>query len=396
MTLNISLKHIFFHEVCRLSVSRRQLLSKKASKTMLSGSPRRLSMRIWRSETAMKLGLITMTEVPSFMNQAVLVRKIFVENGWEVELLRTDQALRYPQQNFDKGIALVPLWARYIWDATRLLAPWFSRTHLLYGPVDGPFQTNISLFQMAQNLRIIVPSEFCRTCLKGNNIPVLDVVPHGINHDDFKFEDIPKYDRLKQLRQRFPDRKILFSNLNPIHRKGFVHLQKALEILHQRIAHKYIFILHTGLEKAKKLNPSITETPNLVIEDQYSKLPFREIALKTVACDVFVFPSLLEGFGEPILEAMAAKKPIVCLDAPAMNELVSEKEAYLFPMTQLREEKWDNGAIAQLHDYDPASLAEAMQHAVEDERESLEKAEAAYKKSLDYDYRKVYSKLVAY
>ena len=50
---------------------------------------------------------------------------------------------------------------------------------------------------------------------------------------------------------------------------------------------------------------------------------------------------------------MAAKRPIVCLDAPAMNELVGHKEAYLFPYSKLKEERWNNGAIAQLFEYHP-------------------------------------------
>lgn len=343
-----------------------------------------------------------MFAVPSFRNQAVLIEKVFKEGGWEVQLMNTDEAMMFPKQKFDKGIALVPLWARYIFDSTRLLAPWFSRTSLLYGPVDGPFQMNVNLFEVAKNFRIVVPSQFCKECLQRNNISVFDVIPHGINHADFIFEDIPKYSRLKTLREKYPNKKILFSNLNPIHRKGFVHLVKALQILNKKIPDKYVFILHTGLAKAQatidglapKDGINLTKIPNLVVEDQYGRLPFREIALKTMACDIFVFPSLLEGFGEPILEAMAAKKPIVCLDAPAMNELVGKEEAWLFPMTELKEEKWQNGAVAQMHDYEPSALAEAMQHAIENEGESSEKAEKAYKKSLDYDYRKVYQKLV--
>jgi len=350
----------------------------------------------------MKLGLITMFAVPSFRNQANLIEKLFKEHGWVVELLNTDEAMKFPKERFDKSIALVPLWARYIFDASRLLAPWFSRSSLLYGPVDGPFQMNLNLFEVAKNFRIAVPSQFCKECLARNEIPVFDVIPHGINHADFNFEDIPKYGRLKRLREQYPNRKILFSNLNPIHRKGFVHLVKALQVLNKKIPDKYVFILHTGLAKAQatinKLAPKdhidLTKIPNLVVEDQYGRMPFRAIAEKTVACDIFVFPSLLEGFGEPILEAMASKKPIVCLDAPAMNELVSDHEAWLFPMTTLKEEKWDNGAIAQMHEYNFEDLAEAMLYAIENEGESSERAEKAYKKSLDYDYRKVYSKLV--
>lgn len=333
--------------------------------------------------------------IPSFKNQAVHIRKVFIEHGWEVEEFDTQTTLNYRKQKFDRGIALVPLWSRYIFEASRLLAPWFSREHILYGPVDGPFQTNITLFTVARNFRIAVPSQFCKDCLAKNDIKVLAVIPHGIDHSDFVFEDSPKYDRFKRLKEKYPNRKILFSNLNPLHRKGFSHLQKALEILHKKIPDKYIFILHTGLERAKKINPTIEKTPNLIIEDQYGMLPFRQIALKTVSCDIYVHPSLNEGFGEPILEAMAAKRAIVCLDAPAMNELVSEKEAWLFPMTELKEEKWSNGAWAQMHYYTPESLADAMQHAIEDEKASQEKAENAFKKSLEYDYRKVYQKLIS-
>jgi len=346
--------------------------------------------------STLRMGLITMTNVPSFMNQAVLIRKLAVEMGYEVEFMNTSEAIQRPKQRYDKCIALVPLWARYIYDASRILAVWFTRSGILYGPVDGPFKTNLALFGVAKQMRIVVPSEFCRRCLLKNELPVLDVVPHGINHSDFEGFDNAKYGRLKRLREEYPDKKILFSNLNPLHRKGFNHLVKALHILHQKIPDKYIFILHTGKATALKYEPKLEKTPNLIIEDQFGKLPFRAIAEKTVACDIYVHPSLNEGFGEPILEAAATKRTIVCLDAPAMNEIVSAKEAWLFPMSHIREEVWQNGAVAQLHEYNPVDLAEAMQHAIEDENESLEKAEKAYKKSLDYDYRKVYSKLIAY
>ncbi|GAI74522.1 unnamed protein product, partial [marine sediment metagenome] len=103
---------------------------------------------------------------------------------------------------------------------------------------------------------------------------------------------------------------------------------------------------------------------------------------------------LLEGFGLPLLEAAAAKRTIVCLDSGPMNEIVGPKEAYLFPYHTVKEERWNNGSIAQLHEYDPADLAFAMETAILEKKESMNKAEAAYTKSLDFDYLKVYTKLV--
>jgi glycosyltransferase involved in cell wall biosynthesis len=42
------------------------------------------------------------------------------------------------------------------------------------------------------------------------------------------------------------------------------------------------------------------------------------------ACDVFVFPSRLEGFGYAVAEAMACGKPVVCTNGSSLPELVVE------------------------------------------------------------------------
>lgn len=46
-------------------------------------------------------------------------------------------------------------------------------------------------------------------------------------------------------------------------------------------------------------------------------------------CDLFVFPSLFEGFGLPLLEAMACGKPVLCSNRASMPEVVG-KAARLF------------------------------------------------------------------
>jgi len=39
---------------------------------------------------------------------------------------------------------------------------------------------------------------------------------------------------------------------------------------------------------------------------------------------LFVFPSHYEGFGLPVLEAMASGTPVVCSDVPALMEIVGD------------------------------------------------------------------------
>jgi glycosyltransferase involved in cell wall biosynthesis len=51
-------------------------------------------------------------------------------------------------------------------------------------------------------------------------------------------------------------------------------------------------------------------------------VPYAELLQLYNACDVFVFPSFYEGFGLPVLEAMACGRAVVCSDASALPEVV--------------------------------------------------------------------------
>lgn len=341
------------------------------------------------------MAIFSLRSAASFRNQSALLYKAAVNAGLECDERDLTQRVIYPKERWDRVVFLAPLWPRYVFDAVRINSPWVTPNFTLYGPVDGPYLLNVTFLKVVNQMKVVTVSQFCRKAMESSGVKVNGVVPHGIDPGDFKFDRTQRYGRLKKLRKKHPGRTIFFTNLNPLHRKGFPHLRKAVEILSKRRPNDFVFILHTGRGKALKYEPRLAKIRNLVIEDAYNVLPFRQIALKTASCDVFVFPSLLEGFGLPILEAMAAKRTIVCLDAPAMNELVSDKEAWLFPMSTVKPEQWKGpGCTAMLHDYDPADLARAMEHAMDHPKESREKAAAAHEKSKKYHYLKVYAPLV--
>jgi len=89
-------------------------------------------------------------------------------------------------------------------------------------------------------------------------------------------------------------------------------------------------------------------------------LPDRLLARYYAAADFFVFPSLYEGFGLPVLEAMQCGAPLLLSHASSIPEVAGENAFY----------------------FDPAS-PESMEHAFDRAMDSPDKVRAHVKKGLE-------------
>ena len=70
------------------------------------------------------------------------------------------------------------------------------------------------------------------------------------------------------------------------------------------------------------LDQQIAACPGRVVRTGH--IDFAELTRTYASADCFLFPSLLEGFGLPPLEAMASGLPVVCSDRPSLPEVVGD------------------------------------------------------------------------
>lgn len=61
------------------------------------------------------------------------------------------------------------------------------------------------------------------------------------------------------------------------------------------------------------------------------RIPDEELPLLYGSAEVFVFPSLYEGFGWPPLEAMACGTPVICSNASSLPEVVGDAAVLIDP-----------------------------------------------------------------
>ncbi len=180
---------------------------------------------------------------------------------------------------------------------------------------------------------IAVPSEATRKTL----IELLGVPEERVRKVTFsidpRFAPVSDEELLAETREvlDLPSRFVLFvGNLEP--KKGILVLLEAFVQLKQRrdlphsllIAGKRGWLYRDILRRAQE--PEMQRFVRLLgyVEDRL--LP----ALYSLA-EVFVLPSFYEGFGLPVLEAMACGTPVICSDAGALAE-VAHGAARIVPM----------------------------------------------------------------
>ena len=209
----------------------------------------------------------------------------------------------------------------------------------------------------------------------------VDVVACGVDEDFRPVEESRVLDELRKKRNLPPQMLLFVGTIEP--RKNLVTLLEAYSVLKARVDPPPLVIVGP---KGWRNEEVLARAEKLQLVDDVlfpGYIPRDELPLWYNAAEVFVYPSLYEGFGLPPLEAMACGTPVVVSDTSALPEVVGDAGLLVEPS-------------------DAEGMALAMQRALTDRdlrrtlrKNGLERARRYTWRRAAQDTVKVYDRAVA-
>jgi glycosyltransferase involved in cell wall biosynthesis len=180
--------------------------------------------------------------------------------------------------------------------------------------------------------RIVAVSHFTRNVLL-ERFPVegekVKVIYHGL---DSRFAADISPEEVGGVRQKYslPSSFILFVGAVES-RKNILNLIEALKIIHQKYGKIPLLIVGRFGSESRDLEKKVRKEKLKSWVKIMGYLPDEEVRIFYRLASVFALPSLCEGFGFPLLEAMASNLPIAASRAPAVPEIAQDAALYFNP-----------------------------------------------------------------
>ncbi len=192
------------------------------------------------------------------------------------------------------------------------------------------------------------------------------VTPYGV---DSRFKPVEDKTLLNNLREKYQtsEKFILgLGNLQP--RKNFHLLAEAFALAKSRHGLDAKLVIagqSAGQSQALFALVEKLGIGNSVVFTGY--VPEEDLPTLYSAASLFVFPSLEEGFGFPVLEAMACGTPVITSDIPCLREIVADSSLLFDPAS-------------------PAQLAHLMVETLENEPTRQELRQKGLNRSLKFSW----------
>ncbi|TAN38412.1 MAG: glycosyltransferase family 1 protein [Verrucomicrobia bacterium] len=176
---------------------------------------------------------------------------------------------------------------------------------------------------------ILTLSEFSkREIVRHTGVDPAKVTPTLLAAGDIFFTPQPP-DMLAHVRRELvgDDTPYIFCVANTYPHKNVHRLIEAFGVLQTEFPHRLVL---EGLPRRgeRRVQAALARLPDTHRVTRLGRTPRAELAALYQAADLFVFPSLYEGFGLPVLEAMAAGTPVVAMRQASVPEVGGDAITY--------------------------------------------------------------------
>jgi glycosyltransferase involved in cell wall biosynthesis len=173
--------------------------------------------------------------------------------------------------------------------------------------------------------RVVFPSNSAAALIR-RRLPLRDeqvaVVPHGISLEVFRDATAPAS-----------------SGVRYVFLPASLERHKNISVLIQSLRHVADPALEAWIAGGSNADPDCARelrqtAESLGLEHRVrflGSVPYAEVLAYYRGAVALVFPSLLETFGHPLLEAMASGTPVVAADIPAFREIAGDAALYFPP-----------------------------------------------------------------
>jgi glycosyltransferase involved in cell wall biosynthesis len=171
--------------------------------------------------------------------------------------------------------------------------------------------------------KIVAVSNFTKEQILSNyniNPQKIEMIYNGINSNKLNFEN----GDFKSIVQKFNLSSkpiVLFVGRVDDPRKGLLYLINAFKNVIKEVDCELVVVGKGDQTKAKNLSDSLNISKNIIFT---GFLEDNDLQKFYFLCDIYVCPSLLEGFGLTLVEAMAAGKPIIANNSSAIPEIIGD------------------------------------------------------------------------
>jgi len=307
--------------------------------------------------------IITGLGMQSVYNECLKIKETFIRRGYNCDLIFYQQTPpnRTPRDKYDLALWFTPLLPMYMPVQRRYLHIGKCKLAINYYVIEGIVRHMKPYLKWLEWQYIATPSQFAKSCLEEMGIKVKEVIPHQLTNPmniDFKYG--------REWRSKLPKgKKILLYNGSQIVRKALWKLNEAIKILSKR-RNNFVMVYHTDNVNAPYHTPiKELDAPNTIIETEFCKLSLSQVYAKMYFADYIIHPAFTEGFGLPVLEALALEKPLVCIDAYGVNEIANPRNSFMVTKVKPSTYEWKGYLTFKIMDYEPRDLADKIEEALD-------------------------------